>query len=83
VFVCLVTFPWGIVDRFHWWTVSLLAIAAYFMLGLESVSEDVEEPFCFASDDLDLDQLWETIRISVQEAFDRRQSRIANQTAAR
>jgi len=75
VFVYLLTFPWGIVNHFVWWTVPLSTIAAYFMLGLETVSEHVEQPFGEDTDDLDLDGLCENIRVTVQEVFDRRQER--------
>jgi ion channel-forming bestrophin family protein len=68
----LITFPWGIVDSFRWWTVPLTGIVAYFMMGLETVAEHVEEPFGFDEDDLDLDELCRTIEVSVQEVFDRR-----------
>ena len=75
VFLYLITFPWGIVDSFRWWTVPLTAIVAYFMLGLETVAEHVEEPFGYDEDDLDLEGLCGTIEITVQEVFDRRLDR--------
>jgi putative membrane protein len=75
VFLYLLTFPWGIVNHFGWWTVPISTIAAYFMLGLETVSEHVEEPFGYDTDDLDLDGLCDNIRVTVQEVFDRRQER--------
>lgn len=75
IFVYLLTFPWGVVDHAGWWTVPLSMLAAYFMLGLETVSEHVEQPFGYDADDLDLDGLCETIRVTVQEVFDRRQER--------
>lgn len=68
----LVTLPWGIVDSFHWWTVPLTAIISYFMLGLETVAEDVEEPFGHDIDDLDLDKLCHAVESSVTEVFERR-----------
>jgi len=75
VFLYLVTFPWGIVDSFRWWTVPLTVIVAYFMLGLEVVAENVEEPFGYDEDDLDLEGLCRTIEVTVQEVFDRRLAR--------
>lgn len=72
VFLFLITFPWGIADDFHWWTVPLTVITAYFMLGLEIVAEHVEEPFGYDDDDLDLDGLCITIATSVNQVFDRR-----------
>lgn len=71
----LATLPWGIANSFRWWTVPLTGIIAYFMLGLETVAEHVEEPFGRDEDDLDLDSLCETIMVSVQEVFDRRITR--------
>ena len=73
----LISFPWGIVDSFGWWTVLLTGIVAYFMLGLETVAGHVEEPFGYDDDDLDLDGLCRTIEITVQEVFDRRMARQA------
>lgn len=83
VVVYLITFPWGIVNQFGWWTVPLSTIAAYFMLGLETVSEDVEQPFGYDTDDLDLDGLCEIIRVTVQEVFDRRQEQSDNEIVVR
>jgi ion channel-forming bestrophin family protein len=67
VIVFLVTLPWGIVNDFHWWTIPVAGIVAYFMLGLEIVAEHVEEPFGFDEDDLDLDRICESIERSVSE----------------
>ncbi len=72
VFLYLLTLPWGIVNTFHSLTIPITAIVAYFMLGLEIVAEDVEEPFGRASDDLDLDGLCNAIEVSVHEIFGRR-----------
>jgi ion channel-forming bestrophin family protein len=72
VLLYLVTFPWGIAHDFGWWTFPLTAVIAYFMLGLETVAEHVEEPFGYDDDDLDLDQLCQAIETSVNEVFDRR-----------
>ncbi len=67
VFLFLATFPWAIVNGFGYWTIPITGIIAYFMIGLETVAEHVEEPFGFDEDDLDLDGLCETIRQSVGE----------------
>jgi ion channel-forming bestrophin family protein len=63
----LVTFPWGIVESFRWWTVPLTMITAYFLFGLETVAEHIEEPFGFDEDDLNLDALCEGIEKSVRQ----------------
>lgn len=70
----LVTFPWGIVNDFFWWTVPMTIVTAYFMIGLETVAEHVEEPFGYDEDDLDLDGLCGTIDRTVNEVIARRQT---------
>ena len=74
VLLYLVTFPWGLVHDFGWWTIPLTAVIAYFMIGLETVAEHVEEPFGTDEDDLDLDGLCRTIETTVNEVFERRAS---------
>lgn len=69
VFLFLATFPWGISNEFHGWTIPLTVITAYFMLGLETVAEHVEEPFGYDEDDLDLDGLCRAIALSVREIY--------------
>ncbi|MGD9646950.1 MAG: bestrophin family protein [Pirellulales bacterium] len=69
IMVYLVALPWGIVHDFGWLTVVVTAIVAYFMIGLELVAEDVEEPFGHGSDDLHLDEYCRTIRSSVEEVM--------------
>lgn len=65
----LLTLPWGIAHDFGWWTVPLTIISAYFMLGLDSVAQHVEEPFGLDEDDLDREGLCKTIEKSVDEIF--------------
>lgn len=67
VMLLLLTFPWGISNDFGWWTIPLTMLTAYFMVGLETVAEHVEEPFGRDEDDLDLDGLCHTIEHSVQQ----------------
>ncbi|WP_437194439.1 bestrophin family protein [Planctomicrobium sp. SH527] len=65
----LVTFPWGMADTFRWWTVPMTIIVAYFMIGLEMVAEEVEDPFGHDASDLDLDGLCTAIELSVNQTF--------------
>jgi putative membrane protein len=69
VFFFLATFPWGIVESCGAWTIPLTTIIAYFMLGMETVAEHVEEPFGLDEDDLDLDVLCESIERNVDDIF--------------
>jgi len=71
VFLYLATLPWGIVHHFSLWTVPLTAIISYFMLGMEIVAENTEEPFGHDEDDLDLEALCRVIDSSIDEIFAR------------
>lgn len=68
----LLTLPWGISRDFGWWTIPLTVITSYFMIGLETVAEHVEEPFGYDEDDLDLEGMSENIASSVAEIFARK-----------
>ena len=63
----LLTLPWGMAHDFGWWTLPLTIIVSYFMIGMETVAEHVEEPFGYDEDDLDLDAICSTIESSVNE----------------
>ncbi|MCA9151238.1 MAG: hypothetical protein KDA92_18130 [Planctomycetales bacterium] len=63
----LVTYPWAVCHQFGAWTIPLTTVVSYFMIGLETVAEHVEEPFGRDDDDLDLDGLCTTIERTVQQ----------------
>jgi putative membrane protein len=63
----LLTLPWGVAHDFGWWTLPLTIMVSYFMIGLETVAEHVEEPFGYDDDDLDLDGICLAIETSVNE----------------
>jgi putative membrane protein len=65
--IYLVTLPWGVLDLLGWWTVPVTLIVGYFMIGIEVLAEDVEEPFGTGDDDLQLDAICETIDRSIRE----------------
>jgi ion channel-forming bestrophin family protein len=65
--IYLVTLPWGLVEDFDWWTVPAMILACYFMIGVEMIAEEIEDPFGDSEDDLRLDDLCRTIDVSVSE----------------
>lgn len=67
----LATLPWGLVDLLHWWIVLVVPVAGYFMIGVEVIAEDIEEPFGRDADDLPLDAICATIERSVDEIIAR------------
>lgn len=65
----LLTLPFGLIRDFGHWSVLAAGAVAYFMIGIESIAEDIEEPFGFDANDLRLDDICQTIEASVTEAL--------------
>lgn len=65
----LVTLPWGLVQEFGLWTIPAVLAVAYFMVGLELIAENVEDPFGTSADDLKLDEICAAISRSVDEVL--------------
>lgn len=63
----LLTLPWFVAQSFGFWTVLITVISTYFMVGIELLADDVEEPFGRAGDDLKLDDICLTIGHSVRQ----------------
>lgn len=60
--------PWLISTEFPLiWGLPLILIGTYFLIGLELIAEDVEEPFGKDGDDLPLDTICATIRSTVTD----------------
>lgn len=57
--------PWYLAPDFHLWTIPIVVTAAYFMIGLELIAEDIEEPFGHGDDNLPLERYCKTIEESV------------------
>ena len=65
--IYLLTLPWSLVHGFGWWTVPAVAMLAYFMVGVEMIAEQIEDPFGVSKDDLMLDDVCKTIDQSVTD----------------
>lgn len=64
----LVAYPWYITPQYSvLWCMPLILIGTYFLIGLELIAEDVEEPFGHDGDDLPLDAICGNIRNSVSD----------------
>src|SRR4029453_17604482 len=63
----LLTLPWGLLESFAAWEIPATAMLAYFMVGVEMIGEEIEDPFGLTEDDLRLDDICHTIDLSVNE----------------
>ncbi len=59
--------PWFSMRELGLWGLPIVLILGFFLLGVESVDTEVEEPFGVGTDDLKLERYCTTIRQSVEE----------------
>lgn len=76
ILLFLLTAPWALADDLGYWVAPAVAILGYFMLGLETIAEDVAEPFGRGADDLLLDEICRGIEASVGEIVNDGESRV-------
>jgi len=62
----LLTLPWGLVTDFSWWATGVAALCTYFLVGVELIAEEIEDPFGVTQDDLRLDEYCDTIKRSIE-----------------
>lgn len=65
----LLSAPWFMADEYGYPGIALVALLAYFLLGIEMTAEDVEEPFGKDGDDLDLTKYCETVRAGAEQVL--------------
>ncbi|MBX3072751.1 hypothetical protein KF707_02530 [Candidatus Obscuribacterales bacterium] len=62
----LLAMPWYMSQSFSmWWCLPLVLTATYFLVGIELIAEDIEDPFGYDGDDLPLDNICAGIRRTV------------------
>jgi len=63
----LLVLPWGLIDTSRYWTVPITAVAAYLILALERIAEELDHPFDYGADRLDLERFCAAVESSVSE----------------
>lgn len=62
----LLAMPWYMSQQLEvWWYLPLILISTYFLIGIELIAEEIEDPFGYDGDDLPLDNLCAGIRKTV------------------
>jgi ion channel-forming bestrophin family protein len=59
--------PFMLIDKYGYYTVIAVMMAAYALMGIEMIAREIEEPFGLDVNDLPLDQMSQTIRLNVHE----------------
>ncbi len=63
----LASAPWFVAGEYGFGSTAVVAMLAYFLLGIEFTAEEVEEPFGKEGDDLELGQFCRTIQRSTDD----------------
>lgn len=61
------TLPFGFVGQLHWWSIPVVIIVFYTMVGIELIGEEIEDPFGLDENDLPVDELCEKIKANILE----------------
>ena len=67
-FYCI-TLPMTFIGEFGYWSVILVVVAFYFLMSVELISEEIEDPFGRDINDLPLDELCVKIKKNIIEIF--------------
>ncbi|NQZ74957.1 MAG: hypothetical protein HRT61_02445 [Ekhidna sp.] len=69
LFIYCITLPMTFIGEFGYWSIILVIVAFYFLMSVELISEEIEDPFGKDINDLPLDELCVKIRKNVKEIF--------------
>lgn len=69
LFIYSITLPMAFIGEFGYWSIILVVLAFYFLMSVELISEEIEDPFGRDVNDLPLDDLCVKIRKNVVEIF--------------
>jgi len=67
LFIYSITLPFSFVWVFGYWAIPLVMLAFYFLMSVELISEEIEDPFGTDVNDLPLDELCVKIKRNVSE----------------
>ena len=69
----LILYPLHVIPYYGWWSILLTCLVAYAVLGIESMACEIENPFGYSRNDLDLDVHVQGFYKDTQEILRRRE----------
>lgn len=69
LFIYCITLPMTFIGEFGYWSIILVAVSFYFLMSVELISEEIEDPFGRDINDLPLDELSVKIKKNIIEIF--------------
>jgi len=67
IIIYLLILPFGLISEFHYLTIPAAMVMSFAMIGIEVVSEEIENPFGLDANDLPTGTIAETIRENLNE----------------
>jgi putative membrane protein len=67
IFIYIITMPYGFIKEFGYGIVLVVSFVFYVLASLELIAEEIENPFGTDANDLELDQISETIEHNIKE----------------
>ena len=67
IFIYGLTIPFAFIHVVGYWNILIVLIAMYFLISIEVIAEEIEEPFGLDINDLPLERLSLTIKTNVEE----------------
>ncbi len=74
IFAYIITLPLGFVHDYEYWTIPLVMLLFYFLVGIELIAEEIEDPFGTDQNDLPTDDLSSKIKKNVNEILQKQKS---------
>ncbi len=65
--IYMLTLPFGFIDSLNWWSIPVVMVVFYTMIGIELIAEEIEDPFGTDVNDLPFDELEGKIRANIEE----------------
>lgn len=70
LFIYAITLPVSFLWEFKYWTIAIVMLAFYFLVSVELIAEEIEDPFGEDINDLPLNEISIKIKKNVNEIFD-------------
>ncbi len=67
IFIFILLTPFAFVEALHYWSIGVTVLVFYIFVGLEYISEEIEEPFGTDNNDLPLEEMAGKIFDNIQE----------------
>ncbi|NMG09036.1 bestrophin family ion channel [Brasilonema sp. UFV-L1] len=78
--IYFVVLPLNLVDNFQWWTVPIVALVSFTLLGIEEIGNQLEDPFGFDLYDLPLDDICHTLVKNLEDLMNKSEDNLVCQT---